>query len=93
MSVPLDRAWNTFVIFMAMLSGVFVLVMILLNILLHYVIIKPVRKISAIASAVSMGDLNVEEYERRGNDEIASLSASFNRMRRSLESAMQMLTE
>lgn len=93
MSVPLDRAWNTFVIFMAMLSGVFVLVMILLNILLHYVIIKPVRKISAIASAVSMGDLNVEEYERRGKDEIASLSASFNRMRRSLESAMQMLTE
>lgn len=93
MSVPLEKAQQTFLVFMAMLAAVFVVIMILLNLLLHRVVIKPVTRISAIASAVSMGDLKVEEYERRGKDEIASLSASFNRMRRSLESAMQMLSD
>lgn len=93
MSVPLAKAHRTFVMFMIMLSAVFVVVMIILNVLLHYVVVKPVTKISAIASAVSMGDLKVEEYQRHGKDEIASLSASFNRMRRSLESAMQMLSD
>jgi protein-histidine pros-kinase len=35
--------------------------------------------------------VTVEEYERKGRDEIAVLSNSFNRMRRSLDSAMRML--
>ncbi|WP_119459041.1 c-type heme family protein [Rhodospirillaceae bacterium SYSU D60014] len=93
MSVPLEKADKTFMVFMAVLTAVFAVVMIILNVLLHYVVIKPVVKISEMASAVSMGNMSVEEYERRGKDEIASLSASFNRMRRSLENAMQMLSD
>jgi protein-histidine pros-kinase len=93
MSVPLDRAWNTFVIFMVTLFGVFLLIAVLLNVMLQYVVIKPVMRISQMASEVSMGNLDVPEYEHGGRDEIASLSSSFNRMRRSLESAMRMLNE
>jgi protein-histidine pros-kinase len=48
---------------------------------------------SSIAHEVSMGKLNVEEYVPRGKDEIASLAESFNRMRRSLFNAMNMLDE
>jgi protein-histidine pros-kinase len=40
-----------------------------------------------------MGEEDVPEYVKPGKDEIASLSASFNRMRRSLENAMKMLEE
>lgn len=93
MSVPLERARSTFIMFTATLAGVFVLIAVLLNVMLQYVVIKPVVKISQMASEVSMGNLDVPEYERPGRDEIASLSASFNRMRRSLESAMRMLNE
>ena len=38
-----------------------------------------------------MGDDSVPEFEYPGSDEVASLSRSFNRMRRSLDSAMKML--
>jgi protein-histidine pros-kinase len=38
-----------------------------------------------------MGDASVAEFEYPGSDEIASLSRSFNRMRRSLDSALKML--
>ncbi len=93
MSVPLARAQQTFTTFMILLTGVFVLLLVLLNVLLHFVVIRPVTRMSAIASEVSMGKPDVPEYVRKGSDEIASLSQSFNRMRLSLENAMKMLGE
>ena len=44
-----------------------------------------------IANDVSLGKPNTPEYEREGRDEIATLSLSFNRMRRSLESALELI--
>jgi HAMP domain-containing protein len=91
MELPLQKAHETFMMFMAILLGVFVLITVILNVLLHYTVIKPVVKLSRMANAVSLGNVTVEEYERKGRDEIAVLSNSFNRMRRSLDSAMRML--
>jgi protein-histidine pros-kinase len=91
MALPLQQAHETFMMFMAILLGVFVLIMIILNVLLHYTVVKPVVTLSRIANAVSLGDPTVEDYERKGRDEIAVLANSFNRMRRSLDSAMRML--
>ncbi|MCP5419144.1 MAG: DUF3365 domain-containing protein [Gammaproteobacteria bacterium] len=93
MSLPLQRAKETFITFMAIQGAVFLVILIILNILLHVVVIKPVVKISDMASRVSLGEEEVPEYVKPGKDEIASLSASFNRMRRSLENAMKMLGE
>jgi protein-histidine pros-kinase len=93
MAVPLARAQQTFTTFMILLGGVFVLLLALLNILLHFVVIRPVVRMAAIATEVSMGKPDVPEYVRQGSDEIASLSQSFNRMRLSLENAMKMLGE
>ena len=93
MSLPLARAQKTFTTFMILLGGVFLLLLVLLNILLHFVVIRPVVRMSLIASEVSLGKLDVPEYVKPGADEIASLSQSFNRMRLSLESAMKMLGE
>jgi protein-histidine pros-kinase len=47
--------------------------------------------LARVANAVSLGDAGVAEYERKGRDEIAVLSGAFNRMRRSLDSAMRLL--
>ena len=93
MSVPLARAQQTFTTFMILLGGVFLLLLVLLNILLHFVVIRPVVRIAGIANEVSMGKPDVPEYVRQGKDEISSLSQSFNRMRLSLENAMKMLGE
>jgi len=93
MSVPLARAQQTFTTFMILLGAVFVLLLALLNLLLHFVVIRPVVRMAGIATEVSMGKPDVPEYVRQGGDEIASLSQSFNRMRLSLENAMKMLGE
>lgn len=93
MSLPLERARQTFTTFMILLGGVFLLLLVLLNILLHFVVIRPVVKMASIATDVSMGKPDVPEYVRAGKDEISSLSQSFNRMRLSLENAMKMLGE
>jgi protein-histidine pros-kinase len=93
MSLPLARAQQTFTTFMILLSGVFGLLLVLLNILLHFVVIRPVVRIAEIANEVSLGKPDVPEYVRPGQDEISSLSQSFNRMRLSLENAMKMLGE
>ena len=93
LSIPVARARQTFTLFMGGLAAVFALMTVLLNLLLHVVIIKPVRSISASASEVSLGNMDVPEYIPRGRDEIASLGESFNRMRRSLANAMRMLEE
>jgi protein-histidine pros-kinase len=65
--------------------------LLLVTALLQWMVVTPVIKMSEIAERVSMGDSAQPEYLRRGTDEIASLSRSFNRMRRSLDNAIKML--
>ncbi len=93
MSLPLARADKTFMIFMASLIAVFLLIAVLLNFMLHFTVIKPVRNMAENADRVSMGALDEEELEIRGEDEISSLAQSFNRMHRSLINAIKMLDE
>ncbi|MFC1664979.1 DUF3365 domain-containing protein [Pseudomonadota bacterium] len=92
MSVPLKRAESALVVFMGSLVGVFLIIAIVLNILLHNIVIKPVRAMALVANHVSMGK-RAPEFKTSGKDEIASLATSFNRMRRSLSKAMKMLDD
>jgi HAMP domain-containing protein len=91
MQVALDRANEAFKVYLLALVAVFAVTIVLLNLLLHFVIVKPIRRMSEIASAVSLGDMDAPEFAERGRDEIASLAGSFNRMRRSLANAMKLL--
>jgi HAMP domain-containing protein len=91
MALPLGKANAAFLTFMVILAVVFLGVLAILNVLLHFLVIKPAVKVAAIANAVSLGETGVEEWQVPGNDEIASLCASFNRMRRSLDAALRML--
>lgn len=93
MSLPLQRAHETYITFMGALVGIFVFIAIVLNLLLHFIVIKPVRAMSKKADEISLGDLTVEELVIKGNDEISSLGRSFNRMHRSLSNAVKMLDE
>ena len=94
-SVPTDIAegsiWRNLGLFVGTSSIIFLVLLILLNILLNRYVISPVTRMAKTAEAVSMGDASVAEFEYPGSDEIASLSRSFNRMRRSVDSALKML--
>ena len=91
MSVPLENANQAFRTFMVSLAGVFGAVFVVLNLMLSSLIIGPVSRMSAAADKISTGDFDQPEFPEEGKDEVAVLANAFNRMRRSLEKAMQMI--
>jgi methyl-accepting chemotaxis protein len=91
MDVPLRKAERAFTTFMASLAAVFFAVFIVLNIMLSWLIVRPIRRMSQSADKISTGEFGEPEFNEKGRDEVAVLGSSFNRMRRSLEKAMQMI--
>jgi protein-histidine pros-kinase len=91
MAVPLKLAHDAYVSFLVILVATFAIVLVVLNLLLHYLVIMPVKRVSAVANAVSLGEEGVQPYIKPGKDEISSLSVSFNRMQESLKHAMEMI--
>jgi HAMP domain-containing protein len=91
LSVALERADRTLLAFVGALTVVFLVMLVVMNVLLHYFILKPMQQITTLARDVSSGKPDVPEYPVRGKDEIASLGRSFNLMHRSLQNAMRML--
>ena len=94
-SIPMSatdaRVWRNLLFFVGIATGIFLVLLILLNILLKRYVTSPVNKMAKIAEAYSMGETSIPEFEYAGSDEVASLSRSFNRMRRSLDLAMKYL--
>jgi HAMP domain-containing protein len=93
MSIPITAARKALWRLMEWLAGVAVLSLVLLNVLLVFAVIRPVRRLSAAANEISTGNMDVPELHVRGKDEISVLADSFNRMHRSLARAMKMLEE
>ena len=91
LSVPLSNANYVFNVFIFSLASIFVLIFIIINVLLRIFVIRPVHRITVIADEISKSGSSKGEFQIKGNDDIAKLSRSFNRMRRSLEKAMEML--
>ncbi|MFY9513379.1 MAG: DUF3365 domain-containing protein [Rubrivivax sp.] len=91
MSLPLQRADNSFKVFMGAQLAVFVAVGLVLNLMIWLVIVRPVTQLSTLADRVSQGDLDAAEFNSTSRDEIGTLAASFTRMRTSVVQAMRML--
>jgi HAMP domain-containing protein len=91
MAIPLKLARRLYITSLIALVGIFAIVFALMNLLLHYLVIAPVKRVSAMAEAVSLGDEQIEPYVKPGKDEISLLSVAFNRMRESLRRALDMI--
>jgi protein-histidine pros-kinase len=85
------RADATFRVFMASLLGVLLTIAATLNLLLWWMFIRPVTRISALADRISLGDVAAADFVAHSRDEIGSLATALSRMRRSLDQAMRML--
>lgn len=62
-----------------------------LNAILELAVLRPLGHVAAIAEQVSLGKPGIKEFDTRGDSEIGSLTRSFNRLRRSMESALGLL--
>lgn len=91
MTVALAKADQAFRTFMTSLLAVFVAAFVVLNAALSVLIIRPIVRMARAADQVSTGNFEVPEFAAKGRDEIAILGTSFNRLRRSLQKAMQLL--
>jgi protein-histidine pros-kinase len=76
-----------------LLAGLFVVLFVALNLMLSALVIQPMKRLGNIADEVSLGNMDAPEFSAHGEDETAVLGRSFNRMRRSLVEAMQMLEQ
>jgi protein-histidine pros-kinase len=93
LSVPLEIARAEFRTVLIYLGIVFLGSLGVLNAVLYFLIAKPAARLSDMANRISLGDLEVPELPVKGRDEIADLAGAFNRMRRSLVTAMKMIGE
>lgn len=91
MEIPIRNADRAFKTFMISLAAVFAVVFVVLNLMLSWLIVRPIRRMSQSADKISTGDFDVPEFADGGKDEMSVLGSSFNRMRRSLQKAMQMI--
>jgi protein-histidine pros-kinase len=91
MALPIENANRAFYAFMLSLAAVFVAVFVALNVMLSWIIVRPIASMSAAADKVSVGDFSIPEFSEQGKDEVSVLAASFNRMRRSLQQAMKLI--
>jgi protein-histidine pros-kinase len=90
--VPIARANRAFRTFMVSLTAVFAFIFIALNLMLWYLVIRPVTRLSKLADQVSQGEnMEAPDFEVTSGDEIGVLTQSFNRMKKSLVQAMKML--
>jgi HAMP domain-containing protein len=94
-SVPMSasalRAEHIRKLFVIPFGAFLVLLFISVNVLLNFVVIRPIERMAKTAEAISMGEINTPEYHYSGSDQIGRLAASFNRMHRSLVEAFRML--
>ncbi len=91
MELPIRNANRAFYTFMASLSGVFVTLFIILNVMMSLLIVRPITRMSEAANEVSTGNMDIPEFDEKGGDEVSLLARSFNRMRRSLEKAIELI--
>jgi len=94
-SVPyaeaLAAADREFKALMVSLGSVFLVTLLLLDLALVILIVRPVSRLSTAADQISKGNLDVPELPASGSDEISQLARSFNRMYVSLAKAIKML--
>ena len=73
------------------LGAVFLLTVILVDVAMYLIVIRPLRRVSKNADIISKGEIDLPQLEIKGKDEIAEVTASFNRMHTSLVKAFEML--
>jgi len=91
MSVPLEIANKAYHRLLLYLSATLIMTIAALDAGVYWLVIRPLKLVSETANRVSTGEKDVPPLPVNGKDEIANVTASFNRMQVSLIKAFKML--
>jgi HAMP domain-containing protein len=91
MALPVAHSETMLRTFLVSLLVVFVWLLLALNAMVHLLVTRRIRALSRAADEASLGKLDGATFTERGRDEIASLAASFARMKTSLVEAFKMI--
>lgn len=90
-SVPLGIAKEAYHRLLLYLIATLIVTVLALDAGVYYLVVRPLKLVSANADRVSTGEKNVPPLPVKGNDEIATVTSAFNRMQVSLAKAFKML--
>ena len=91
MSVPVQNAKRAFYLLLIYLVATVLVTIIVLDSGVYFIVIRPLKLVSDAADRISKGETNPAPLPVKGSDEIATVTASFNRMQVSLAKAFKML--
>jgi len=91
MAIPIALADKGFHELLIGLGAIFLMTICLIDLSIYLIVILPLRRVSRNADRISKGELDLPPLKIKGNDEIADVTASFNRMHTSLVKAFEML--
>jgi HAMP domain-containing protein len=91
MSVPVQKAEQAFRLLLTYLIVTLVATIVVLDVAVYLIVIRPLKLVSDAADRVSKGEMNSSPLPVKGRDEIAAVTESFNRMQISLAKAFKML--
>jgi methyl-accepting chemotaxis protein len=94
--VPADNVYkianDNFIIILGVFITIFALTILLATLWLKQYVVQPLNRITQVAEAVSLGDMDVE-FKKHSNDEIGRLADAFTRMKTSLEITLKRLVK
>jgi methyl-accepting chemotaxis protein len=91
MSVPVEIANQAYHRLLLYLGATLIVTIVALDAGVYWLVIRPLKRVSETADRVSTGEKDVPPLPVKGKDEIANVTASFNRMQVSLAKAFKML--
>jgi methyl-accepting chemotaxis protein len=93
MSIYIHEAESALYTLMGSMLTIFIATFLVLNLLLDRMIVRPITQIARTADEISVGNLQLPEIKPESRDEIGMLIVAFNRLRRSTEEAIRMLSK
>jgi protein-histidine pros-kinase len=94
-SVPLANAAagaeRVFRSITAWIVAVLAISMLVVNVVVYLLVVRPIRRIAGIAEELSVGNAAAGDFPPGRGSELVALTGAFNRMRTSLEKAMKLL--
>jgi HAMP domain-containing protein len=94
--IPADNVYKiankNFILILGIFIAIFALTIFLATLWLKQYVVQPLNRITQVAEAVSLGDMDVE-FKKQSNDEIGRLADAFTRMKTSLEITLKRLVK
>jgi methyl-accepting chemotaxis protein len=94
--VPAEEIYKnsnrSFFLIIGIVGTIFTTIVFIMNQLLKKTVLLRIKKIATVAEQVSVGDMNAD-FGKQSKDEIGDLAEAFNRMKYSLEIAINMLNK